>query len=333
MRSGRFSVLVLLVASSLGAWLQLGVAQVAAPAPESALELSSYQQFALRVSDLERSAQFYTELFGQEPVERGGELVFALGSGPQHFVLTQARAGETPGFAWIGLSVERFEADALSAAFAARGFTRHSDGESAALASRRYWQRGTPNAPRFFFTDAEGIVFRLMAADDCSGCATGEFGDGVLDARGINHFTNFVANFPRSNQLMRQVFGLGILAYQGPSSPTLSIGDSYQFLMYVGGQDESAPTQAGRTDHVSLSVEGFDVDAIRARLTQFGLTPAEGRRPPEPLTHWVSLRQPNRGGAQGGTPELYFSDPDGIAIQVQHPSYCGGGGYLGDECE
>ena len=38
------------------------------------------------------------------------------------------------------------------------------------------------------------------------------------------------------------------------------------------------------------------------------------------------------GQAPEGTPELYFSDPDGLSIQLQDPSYCGGGGYLGEVC-
>jgi hypothetical protein len=40
----------------------------------------------------------------------------------------------------------------------------------------------------------------------------------------------------------------------------------------------------------------------------------------------------SRGGAPGGTPELYFTDPDGILIQLQDARYCGGNGYLGEEC-
>ena len=51
-----------------------------------------------------------------------------------------------------------------------------------------------------------------------------------------------------------------------------------------------------------------------------------------PMMHYVSLRMPPRGGAEGGTPELYFTDPDGILLQLQDVSYCGGGGYLGNEC-
>jgi hypothetical protein len=41
---------------------------------------------------------------------------------------------------------------------------------------------------------------------------------------------------------------------------------------------------------------------------------------------------PNRGGAEGGTPELYFTDPDGLAIQIQDVKYCGGAGVLGEVC-
>jgi len=46
----------------------------------------------------------------------------------------------------------------------------------------------------------------------------------------------------------------------------------------------------------------------------------------------VSMRMENRGGAKGGTPELYFTDPDGILMQIQDVSYCGGAGYFGEVC-
>jgi hypothetical protein len=52
------------------------------------------------------------------------------------------------------------------------------------------------------------------------------------------------------------------------------------------------------------------------------------------MTHYVTMRLENRGGAPGaGTPELYFTDPDGLLIQLQDVRYCGGGGYLGDACK
>ena len=44
------------------------------------------------------------------------------------------------------------------------------------------------------------------------------------------------------------------------------------------------------------------------------------------------MRMENRGGAQSGTPELYFTDPDGLLMQLQDSTYCGGGGFFGNEC-
>ena len=55
--------------------------------------------------------------------------------------------------------------------------------------------------------------------------------------------------------------------------------------------------------------------------------------PVGPLRHYISMRMENRGGAPEGTPELYFTDPDGLLMQLQDTKYCGGGGYLGDACK
>ena len=58
---------------------------------------------------------------------------------------------------------------------------------------------------------------------------------------------------------------------------------------------------------------------------------AQGAAPA--LTYYVSMRMPDRGGiAPNGTPELYFTDPDGLVIQLQDHKYCGGGGALGEIC-
>jgi hypothetical protein len=47
---------------------------------------------------------------------------------------------------------------------------------------------------------------------------------------------------------------------------------------------------------------------------------------------YVTMRGPERGGAKEGTPELYFTDPDGILLQIQDVSYCGGAGRMGEVC-
>ena len=54
--------------------------------------------------------------------------------------------------------------------------------------------------------------------------------------------------------------------------------------------------------------------------------------PPGPVLSYVTMRMEDRGGDKGGTPELYFTDPDGILMQIQDVKYCGGSGYLGEVC-
>jgi hypothetical protein len=77
----------------------------------------------------------------------------------------------------------------------------------------------------------------------------------------------------------------------------------------------------------------FNPDRIIKTLADFGVKPrgsAAGRV--GPLTSYVTMRGADRGGAKDGTPELYFTDPDGILIQLQDERYCGGAGYLGEIC-
>jgi len=109
----------------------------------------------------------------------------------------------------------------------------------------------------------------------------------------------------------------------------LGIGDGYQFVMYANPRRDTS--LATSINHGCFSMRDFDVERVLTVLTEQGLT-ARGDRPLGPRMHYVTRRMPDRGGAPGGTPELYFTDPDGILLQLQDESYCGGGGYLGSEC-
>jgi len=84
-------------------------------------------------------------------------------------------------------------------------------------------------------------------------------------------------------------------------------------------------------DHACMAMPDFDPAKVTQLLVDYGLTRQDGQGR-TPLVTYISLRMPNRGGAEGGTPELYFTDPDGLAIQLQDVKYCGGGGFLGEVC-
>ena len=67
-------------------------------------------------------------------------------------------------------------------------------------------------------------------------------------------------------------------------------------------------------------MDGFVPEAVTKTLTGFGIKP--GARSDGALVTYISLRMENRGGAPvTGTPELYFTDPDGLAIQLQDTKY------------
>ena len=190
----------------------------------------------------------------------------------------------------------------------------------------RSWVITRGNTRELFFADVEGLVYHLSSERYCGGsgplgqnCSRVEAapGAGMFSLVDYSHFTNFVANRDRANNFYTTCFGKTYQAFQGPGAPVIGVGDGLQFLMYVGGDEPGQPTAPGRIDHVCFSVQNFDVDGILTQLTDYGLVARQDPANTQPLMHWISMRMPNRGGAEGGTPELYFTDPDGIRIQLQ----------------
>ena len=302
------------------------------------IQLRKLNCFEIRVSDLEASVAFYQNLFGMPVQARDDERVcLAIGDGPQFMAIRQIRAGETPAIVHLGYSVEDFAVDRVLSALQAQGFERIQAPDPAVPGiehAMKTWVRSRGGASELYFSDARGLIVQLsdpaycgVARDRCSGPA--DTPPGLMRLNDINHFTVFCNDGAEANRFYQDTFGLSVQTYQGPQAPVTGIGDGYQFVMYAGpARDEQTPANI---HHGCFNMAGFDVDEILEILTDFGLS-ARGDAPAGPLVHYVSLRMPERGGAEGGTPELYFTDPDGILLQLQDTSYCGGGGYLGNEC-
>ena len=146
----------------------------------------------------------------------------------------------------------------------------------------------------------------------------------------MSHFTIGVADQAKTVAFYQSLFAADIQVRQG-AAPAYGIGPGVHFLMFIGGgpgRGGAAPAPP-RIDHACMAMNGFDPAAVTKTLTGYGLKPLPNASR-EPLVTYISLRMPNRGGAEGGTPELYFTDPDGLAIQLQDVTYCGGAGFLGD---
>jgi catechol 2,3-dioxygenase-like lactoylglutathione lyase family enzyme len=297
---------------------------------------------ALYVSDLKRSLDFYQGLFGMPIISReGNEAVnLRIGAGPQFLGLNSGGSG-APRFDHICLGVENFNVDRLKKIFAQHGFTESEAAEPMRMRARiREPEAGgaKEGTPGFYFRDPDGLSIQLQDPAYCGG--SGALGNvcpapdpspkkGLIALRNWSHATNFVSDPARSNKFYQDLFGFKIQAYQGPNAPLMGIGAGVQFLMFGGG---GAGRPAG-INHVCMSMDNFDPEKVIKILESYGIKPrGNAQGAPGPLMHYINLRMENRGGAKEGTPELYFTDPDGLPIQIQDTKYCGGAGRLGEVC-
>jgi catechol 2,3-dioxygenase-like lactoylglutathione lyase family enzyme len=188
---------------------------------------------------------------------------------------------------------------------------------------------------------------------------------GLLAVRDMSHATIQVGDSKRTVDFYQGLFGIHVQGHQSPAgsdaSPFYGLGKGPQFLMFTGGAPAgaargaaaapggaapaagggapgagraggAAPPRGPRIDHICMSMVGFNPDTVTKALNSYGIrTQAQGETR-GPLMTYISLRMPNRGGGPDGTPELYFIDPDGLSVQIQDTTYCGGSGLLGETC-
>ena len=301
----------------------------------------------LAVSDLKRSVEFYQGLFGMPVLNRQGTSAISLqiGSGPQHVGLSSAGLNG-PNINHICLAADNFNVDRIVGILTQHGFTKSDERGPMRVTVRMRGPEaggGKEGTPELYFGDPDGIVIQLQDPRYCGGA--GPLGNvcpapepspkkGLLALRGWSHCTNFVSDAARSNKFYQDLFGLRVQAYQGPTAPLMSLGNGVEFVMFGGGGGgRGAAPRPGSINHLCMSMDNFNPDNVIKALESYGIKPrGNPQGTPGPLVHYISLRMENRGGAKEGTPELYFTDPDGLLIQLQDTRYCGGAGVLGDVC-
>jgi catechol 2,3-dioxygenase-like lactoylglutathione lyase family enzyme len=316
------------------------LAAVRAPAQApAAFSVNGLSQIVLTVSDVGRSLAFYQGLFGM-PVQarQGTTVLLRVGDGPRFVALRQAAAGEAASISALGFGVEGFSVDGALKTLTAHGFSiapagaRKPGPRQVLVRVRREDEGGSRDGSTrdLFVADPGGVVFQLHEPAP---------GRGLLAVSDLSHFT-IVASDPGTVQSYVDLLGFRPMVYQA-GTPAWQVGKGVHFLMFIGGTPGGppraggpggpGPARAAGIDHACLGMSGFDPARVTQMLVDFGLKKQEGQSR-TPLVTYISLRMPNRGGAEGGTPELYFTDPDGLAIQLQDVTYCGGGGFLGELC-
>lgn len=118
----------------------------------------------------------------------------------------------------------------------------------------------------------------------------------------LNHVTMFVKDVQKSVEFYQRMFGMQVLTMQ---SPGVNLRAGEGFLGIYPAQSEP------NINHVCLGIDIFDANGVLKKLTHAGVK--------------ARIRQ------RGDTPELYFTDPDNLSIQLQDTRYIGGTGVLGDK--
>ena len=326
-------------------------AQTMARAPIAA---KYFNHFMLSVSDVQRSVDFYQGLFGM-PIQarQGSAVLLRVGSGPQYLGLTPA-GSSPPSINHIGLAVDGFNADRVVAALTANGVTKASAGDPGLAGGPmkvRQTMRG--NTPEVFVGDPDGLIIQLQDKSYAGG--TGPLGatvsvepspkKGLLAVADMSHSTIQVSDAQRTVDFYQKLFGVHVQGHQAPAgsdaSPFYGIGAGPQFVMFTGvpggrgapaAGAAPAPPRPARIDHVCMSMKGFNPETVTKALNSYGIKTQGQGEARGPMMTYISLRMPNRGGSEGGTPELYFLDPDGLSVQLQDTTYCGGSGPLGEVC-
>jgi catechol 2,3-dioxygenase-like lactoylglutathione lyase family enzyme len=323
-----------------------------AQAAAAPLRVRGINHIGIAVSDAKRSIDFYQALFGMPVRGRQGTMtLLQMGAGPQFLAIAPVQGGAAPTITHYCLGVEGFNLDRALAALAAHGVQEAAAiGPMKALVESRGpdMNGAKEGTAELSFGDPDGIVCQLQDAGYCGGagplgnvCGAPERAPkGLLALRDYSHLTIFSSDSQRSNKFYQDLCGFSIRSYQGPTAPTLAVGPTVQFLMFTGGGAPArggapaVPPRPATINHACMNMDGFKPDEILKTLETLGIKPREAAQGPVgPMRHYISMRMENRGGAPEGTPELYFTDPDGLLMQLQDSKYCGGSGYLGDVCK
>jgi catechol 2,3-dioxygenase-like lactoylglutathione lyase family enzyme len=282
------------------------------------VRVSTLNHVSFACVDLQNTVQWFGRVFGMAVHAfqdyGGGQTVVRIGDGPAYMALSQRNSksigqppSRLPHFCW---GVEEFNVDRILRALA----------EMHAPAQAVLREGKTINGVNF--DDPDGYPLQFNPSNACGG---GGFLGDVCDksaqaarrpgspppilVRTLNHVTLIVPSVQRTVEWYLKLTDMKRLTLREPASPVtiLRVGSGPQFVALIEG---SGP--AVFRPHVGFGVEAFAPDQVMERLAE----------------HGVSARKRLR----GATVEILVDTPDGVEIQLQDVSYCGGGGPLGNMC-
>ncbi len=123
----------------------------------------------------------------------------------------------------------------------------------------------------------------------------------VASVRSMNHVSLSVNDVERSAEFYNRVLGLEIISRPASGGINMGLGaDSFLGLYNLANP--------GSMHHMCIGVNGYDPDSLAEKLQLHGISANINRDPA------------NR---TSGGDQLYFTDPDGILVQLAQHGYLG----------
>jgi catechol 2,3-dioxygenase-like lactoylglutathione lyase family enzyme len=147
------------------------------------------------------------------------------------------------------------------------------------------------------------LISSLLAITATGGASlvSGQPAPAVAKGRSMNHVSLSVNDVERSAEFYNRVLGLEVISRPANGGINMGLGDE----SFLGLYNLDNP---GGMHHLCIGVDGYNANRLAAKLEDHGISANINRDPA------------NR---TSGGDQLYFSDPDGIVVQLAQHGYLG----------
>ena len=148
------------------------------------------------------------------------------------------------------------------------------------------------------------LVASLLAATTAMAvapAASGQAAAPVAVGRSMNHVSLSVNDVNRSADFYNRVLGLEIISRPANGGLNMGLGNESFLGLY------NLPNPGGM-HHLCIGVDDYDADALAEKLVEHGIQANVNR---------------DAANRTAGGDQLYFTDPDGILVQLAQHGYLG----------
>ena len=307
-----YRVPALICAGFLAAFSAVPIVGGTQSAPAGVAPVQSVNHLQIRVSDLQRSHEFYTKLLG-------GTIIDTSSSGWTMLL------GDTG--TWLSLGTVAANADIKPSELDHVGIGINLPGQpealrealKAAFPSSNVRSPGEPGDATYnrsiYLNDPDGVSIQLVSKNDdghlpradATPAVPRTLVEGVVRFRSINHLALRVSERATSQEFYSMLLG-AIFRDESRSQITMTLPRASSWLSLLNATPR-APIPAGKLDHLGVGIDfpqdAEGIEALRAKL-----------RAAFPDRNVGSHGTPTSSLSSNYNRSIYVTDPDGLSLQL-----------------